>query len=252
MVHTCVHTHRHLSKMILKKLHQRACAAYTAAQAGIVKQATSTSTSTAPDELQVLGGRKTVISNPSPSASPTSNANTAKNTSSVSHSPSVAAYQPLRDKSEKEFVKSFSDGDTSATQYYGQLDDPRLVLSTTKDVDPTFVDEGQARDSSTMRAEGAYHSGLSATEEYAMPPSFYGHYMYQGDTAVNPEQIPMTYPVVQHEGLGVDIAPPPHQMPLQSAQHQQHAQVGYVSTRPHNQEQIWRDFIHHLGLNRAN
>ncbi|EIW79263.1 hypothetical protein CONPUDRAFT_127232 [Coniophora puteana RWD-64-598 SS2] len=106
---------------VLIKLSQRAHAALDAAQAGIMLESSAKSSSPYnPDELQVLGGRKSVIAKPSRDSSP-----------------QVAQEQPtsfnrLRAQS-TDFREQFGSSHPAVMEYYGALGNPGLILPITRE-----------------------------------------------------------------------------------------------------------------------
>lgn len=106
---------------VLIKLSQRAHAALDAAQAGIMPDSSAKFSSPYnPDELQVLGGRKSVIAKPSRDSSP-----------------QVAQEQPtsfnrLRAQS-ADFREQFGSSHPAVMEYYGALGNPGLVLPITRE-----------------------------------------------------------------------------------------------------------------------
>ncbi|EGN96533.1 hypothetical protein SERLA73DRAFT_93018 [Serpula lacrymans var. lacrymans S7.3] len=211
---------------MLQKLRQRAFATFTAAQTGILDRSSPTSSNpSAPDELEVLGGRKSIITNKSPSSSPASHATS---------SPHCGTYHTLRHASD-DFIKQFGSANPSLMEYYGALGNPGLVLPATKDFDMPYVGD---------QTSGEYSlSPLSGSEDYNTPSQSFDLGQHIDSMTYGDNQ--RTQPTYQQSGRSETIQP--RQPDLQ-----RHAQSENIPTREYNQEEIWRDFISHLGMSRPN
>ncbi|KAH7914825.1 fungal-specific transcription factor domain-containing protein [Hygrophoropsis aurantiaca] len=195
---------------MLEKLRHRAFVAFTAA----LSPPAHTRNPAVPDELEVLGGRKTVITNTSPSNSPSS-------TSSGN-------------ASTDEFTRQLGSTHPSLLQYYQALGDPGLVLPATKEFDM-----------SGMELDVPYDSGANTSMRNSLntPSPFYDP-MLQASMARYAQESNYHQNISQASQPAMHYYQQPH--PQLTQQHTT------PETQPHNQEEVWRDFIHHLDLANRN
>ncbi|KIJ65704.1 hypothetical protein HYDPIDRAFT_110852 [Hydnomerulius pinastri MD-312] len=216
---------------VLQKLRSRAVSALTGRQMGATYCDASGSPS-APDELEVLKGSRTVITKTSPSSSPSS-------------SGSAHAYQTLS-KTSEDFMKQFGPAHPSLMNYYSMLGNPGLVLPATKEFD---------MDSSAPSTYFASSSGMQ--DDWSAPSPFFdaslqaaaasyaqqtqGMYQMQSVVPNATEQQPYTAPPLQQ-----------HHQPHQQFQQQSYdSGSGTATLQPQNHEEIWREFIYHLGVTKG-
>ncbi|KAH7923981.1 hypothetical protein BV22DRAFT_1167136 [Leucogyrophana mollusca] len=199
---------------MLEKLRHRAFAAFTAAKTGVPNPSghSVSRNPSVPDELEVLGGRKSVITSTSPSTSPSS-------TSSGN-------------ASSEEFTRQLGSTHPSLLQYYQALGNPGLVLPATKDFEMGGMDPN-----------AYYDSAAGMQDSFNTPSPFF-------DPALQASMTGYLQEAYANQNAGVAQQPAVYYHQQQPLQQQPQHQVAYGTIEPHNQEEVWRDFIHHLGLAR--
>ncbi|KAL4073016.1 fungal-specific transcription factor domain-containing protein [Scleroderma yunnanense] len=202
---------------VLQKLRQRAISALTTAQIGSSLSPPRHSHSPVPDELDVLKGRKGII------------------TCSPSNSPASSGSYTFKNLSE-DFADQFaSTSQPSHINYYTPPFDHDAPASSTY-----FASASSSRDSLGGGFSFFDPTVQNTAPSMSQPGQFIVHSASAGPSA--PQQVPISARHPQQRRLQS------HQQ-FQQQQYASHVASGPPAPQPQNREEVWRQFVYNLDVN---